>query len=821
MEPSLHKDLAVPGWHSSVITTYSVDPAFYDTYVEKRLRTFGCENNILMADAGMLKRTLVATPDAFRSAGTRYAVVPVNVLGCFHPKIHLRLGRDKARLIVASANATAAGWGKNQEVISTLDWQGRTDDGLHGAVGPLIRKAYDYLTFWLSGNVAESIDYKRRLHLRDSPWLADLEANDSPIELRDGSAVDLFCERGGDAPSMLRKLAENANDEKIKRLVVISPYWDSDLRGLAGLRAAVSDCPTFVALNPRTNTFPTDLLKKNDPLQFVSIHDDAQRQRFLHAKVIVIETNKADHALFGSANCSDNALGRWSGRARNAEVSVYRRIAAGTVLPMLGINVGDKVRRATIARPDPSTRLFEQSEALLPAGTMELTHNTITWSPPDGIDPLGAKIRIQHTDLSLSPAPAGKWSAQIPTAPRFPMIARVVFKDGRLSDPVIVHHEAALREAAPGLLDRRLRDAFERVMSGRDDLIDLALQAHLLFAPEPVQPQPTAARGSQRKRQESTPSKYATAEDFRRAVALMPATGDSGHFAVDDPGLQQLLTILLRGLRPSAETLVHNRDEDADDHALLAGDLEDDAQDMTEPEDVAQGGDQAPPATPDIRTFTEEQITRRRAKLRKTLDEFEKMLSDLAYEPSKISNRLAIQTVFMIRLLLYGCTFEHLCSNGQKVRLMKLAPTSSDDREYSFALRIARLLKMIWVGFSHHVAIADHIPITAKHTALPDDFCFFVIVSRWGIARAFLASSAGPSRDSLQQKIGITAAQLYAATAKFGPVDAEAEQRIILQLDSTLGFAEAESHVLIEHCRHFAMAASLKPEPLKTQKHSK
>src|ERR1039457_6293506 len=138
MKTGLHNDLAGGGWHSSLMTTYSVDPAFYDSFIERRLRRSGCENNILLADAAMLSSALQATPAAFRSAGRRYAMVPVTVLGSFHPKIHLRLGRDGARLIVGSANATAAGWCRNLEVLADLDWGQRDKDQ---ARGPLIRKA--------------------------------------------------------------------------------------------------------------------------------------------------------------------------------------------------------------------------------------------------------------------------------------------------------------------------------------------------------------------------------------------------------------------------------------------------------------------------------------------------------------------------------------------------------------------------------------------------------------------------------------------------------------------------------------------------------
>ena len=344
MKASLFKDLAHSGWHSSLMTTYSVDPAFYDGSVEYRLRTYGCENNILMADAVMMKRALSATPEAFRNAGRRYAIVPVQIGGCFHPKIHLRLGTDRARLIVGSANATAAGWGSNQEIVTAVDWLRRGEDPTVAATGPLIKKVYEYLASWLMSIPGDAVDFKLRLHRKDSPWLNELQANTDPIDLPDGSAIDLFCERGDGAPGMLTRLSALIADQTAKRLVVISPYWDGDLTALHDLQSALKHCPTVVALNPAKNEFPVDALGVTDLVQFFAIHDDQDEHRFLHAKIILVETETADHLLFGSANCSDEALGRMSRVAQNAEVSVYRRFPPGR---------GNRVVRA---RPEQSNR---------------------------------------------------------------------------------------------------------------------------------------------------------------------------------------------------------------------------------------------------------------------------------------------------------------------------------------------------------------------------------------------------------------------------------------------------------------------------------
>lgn len=79
------------GYHSSIATTFSVDGAFYDSAIQRRLAREECRSNILIADQGMLADALDSLPRSFLGAGRRYAVVPARATACFHPKILLRL----------------------------------------------------------------------------------------------------------------------------------------------------------------------------------------------------------------------------------------------------------------------------------------------------------------------------------------------------------------------------------------------------------------------------------------------------------------------------------------------------------------------------------------------------------------------------------------------------------------------------------------------------------------------------------------------------------------------------------------------------------
>lgn len=660
MSFNLHKDLAASGWHSSIMTTYSVDPAFYDTYVERRLRTHGVKNNILIADARMLKTALDALPEAFSAAGVRYAIVPVNVAGAFHPKINLRIGDSKARLVIGSANVTAAGWGKNQEIVTQLDWSWLEEDTVdNAAMGHLVAKVYRYLVQWLEQIPGEAIRYKLRMIERQAQWLREIEPSKTPVILSDRSAADVLCESGGDSPSMLEQFSALVNQEKVRRLVVVSPYWDVDLRGFRDLRGALGKPTTMVALNPRINAFPLKALPHGDVPQFVAI-DDRDSKRFLHAKIFVAQTPKADHVLFGSANCSDDALGHLGGVSRNAEVSVYRRFPPGYALESLGIDVSKVVPTDKILLPVRISMPASTKKLSLPAGVIELAEQMLVWWPPQSLSPANAVIELAGVSVRPREVSSGKWHAEFTAKPIFPLIARVRYRNGVLSDPVVVHCEVPLRKAAPGQIDPRLNDALAKARGPDGDLMELAALAQVIFEPGPRRTSPTGAgsRTSKRGTVEREIVEYESEEEFHNAMKMRPGTGKTGRTDEDDPGFQDLLAIISRGI--AANLPQGDMDNDEQDKALLAGDAEDDADELQSYEHEEQTTEQ--PGSDTISTrkakpptvFTASDVALRRRQLLKALDHFDAMLDSLKEDSSLITSRLAVQTMFVFRLMRYA-----------------------------------------------------------------------------------------------------------------------------------------------------------------------
>ena len=588
------------------------------------------------------------------------------------------------------------------------------------------------------------------------------------------------------------------------RIIVISPYWDAQLDGLRELQRGLNRCTTIIALNPAMNEFPVSALDPDTPTTFAAIRDSDDGRRFLHAKIIVIQTDKADHVLFGSANCSDDAMGGAATRARNAEVSVYRRFLPGEGLKLLDLDLTRILEASGISPPHPDKQPAESDASSIPAGAIEIVDKSLTWWPPSGRTPFGAHIIIGGQALPTAPLGNNQFRAELAGEPAYPLVARIRFSDGGVSDPVIIHDETALRIASPGVTDRRLRNAFNRVMSGEEDLIDLALQAHLLFAQDESAGQRAGHatnKGSGAKQQAG--KDYATSEAFRAGVALRPATGQSGYLSLDDPGLLDLLNIVLHGVTDVGGRDARRRQDQEEDEDLEAGENEDGDEQATQQEAIKTPPKPTEPASlPEARTFSAAQIERRRNQLKKAIGAFEAMLDALAKSKQPVSTRLTAQTAFILNLMLFACTKAHDTEAGNTIRLMSFAPQSGFDRELTFAVSAGRILQSIWIG-GPSGAVIDKLEWDRRLSSMPDDVFFLVVMSRWAVARAWLATMESASKGGLGKILQALAVKLYQSSARFGPLDAEAEHTFIGRLDAALGFSAAETERLVRDCRKF------------------
>ncbi|RQZ15558.1 hypothetical protein DIE15_15295 [Burkholderia sp. Bp9031] len=445
----LFNSFAETGYHTTIVTTFGVDFAAYESIALPRLREAGSSNNVLVADARMVAQAMEGGLRRPRFAGRRYSVVGIQPAGVFHPKLILQLGNASGRLMVSSANMTAAGLAGNLEVIGEV----RTDEADPSAV-PILRAALDYLERLLP----EVSVARRQLDwaLKRTRWLAEAKPGNGTVMSDDGGVL-AFLASGG-RHGIGARFIERIGARRVTRFIAVSPYWDADLGALDRFRHELTPARTAVLLRPNTRLFPVHRWR-NDAN--VSLHDlkdvkSAGSSRFAHAKIFIAETETADCVLFGSANCTTAALGAEEGDGVNEEACLYRETAPGRAAELLGLDSAlidaTAISPETVASYHPADDIpMAEFQRRLP-GRFELVGDRLYWWPPTGLDATHAEIALFDSTgarLTVSLERVGSGAERIcyrcraEAVPHFAQVSA----DGFESSLAIVTIEQALKEA--------------------------------------------------------------------------------------------------------------------------------------------------------------------------------------------------------------------------------------------------------------------------------------------------------------------------------------------------------------------------------------
>lgn len=380
---------AAGGFHTSIVSTFGLDFEAYEAIALPRLRDAGCNNNIVVADARMLVQALSDEARRPKFAGRRYCVVGAHADGVFHPKVILQLGKATGRLLVGSANMTAAGIAGNLEVVGEVTV---ADDDM--AAAPLLRAAVDYLLkFTEPGSIA-----RRQVEwaLKRTRWLPAAASVEALVALQEGMRV-AFLPRN-DAKGIAERFVEFVGDRAVQRLVIASPYWDQDLRALRALQERFG-AKAAVLIQPQAALYPVHAHPKSGAVELFDVSRiPGAASRFAHAKLFVAETTSRDCVMFGSANCTEAALGTSAQAGVNEEACLARDLPAGEAVRLLGLADALASGAALDATEVPN---FVQTEdiplaelaARLP-GRFELSGDLLRWWPPSGLEPDASSVQL-------------------------------------------------------------------------------------------------------------------------------------------------------------------------------------------------------------------------------------------------------------------------------------------------------------------------------------------------------------------------------------------------------------------------------------------
>lgn len=352
-------------------TTFALDPDFFERNCLARF----LEVSSVDEDSGsvedivagvelheLLQKTSV-TVLADRSAPVQRTSLLWDLLSCrvdgglLHAKVAVLLWENATRVILGSANLTAAGYRRQIEL-------GLAADLGEGCLLPpdVLNALADELVSYQS--LVPGYDAQAPVFVRAAHTLALLrERIDRQPQARGGPRVAFAPTNATAAPfDTLARAWAGAQPVKATHL---SPFWDSDDgMALAATKKLLTGRPTSarkqriaVVLDPRGRVaFPGALAKRVDSVQKLQPLDNEVRT--LHAKCLLLESDNWVAALVGSSNHTKAGLGLSTRRHREANLwlGAPKDSREGKALLQL-IQLGEKVAADT-----PETSSIDEDE---------------------------------------------------------------------------------------------------------------------------------------------------------------------------------------------------------------------------------------------------------------------------------------------------------------------------------------------------------------------------------------------------------------------------------------------------------------------------
>jgi hypothetical protein len=358
-------------YHSCVITSYSIDLAFFEQLILPRLRGAGITNINLFVDASMLEKYLAShLGDSLKKFNANYSITPVSISGAFHPKMLFLAGKDKGYLSIGSGNITSSGLLYNDEI-----WSSFYTSKERLSAQPIFKSAWQYIQSLSSHSLGINLT-KISWIAQHSQWISDLEdSKDSKATIKD-SEYSLFYTKNSKS---LYSEVINTLLRKPKSIKIIAPYYN---RSGAFLQKFIDDlapeeihCVVDTSNGILPVDFQSSICQFSDWKDVINTENSKSIQR-LHAKIIQIEYDSETVFILGSANATLEAYGISNRAFKNDEtVITIRTKKAKDFIKELGIQIPKK-------------------------GTLDIKNTVNTAS--DNIEITSDLLKIKHVELSDS-----------------------------------------------------------------------------------------------------------------------------------------------------------------------------------------------------------------------------------------------------------------------------------------------------------------------------------------------------------------------------------------------------------------------------------
>lgn len=303
---SLLKRLEGRAFEHAVFLTYSVDLPFFEDTVLRYLLRRECRNVAVFADEAHVaaQQVMLGRMGSARGwwpCGRAYSLTPVFHQGSFHPKIAFLVGADEVEVWIGSGNLEPGGLRANLEILNVLSC-GRDGGGDEAAV---IGDTWRYIRKDVAQKAQTVVD--RQLDQVDLalPWLSREHPSVPSVRLVTGPNQDAVAE-----------IVRAVGRAEVRRLILLAPFFDPKLAAASALIKALKPRNTAILVQPDTVSFPGDKVRD---LGVGVYRLRTSKDRYMHAKVVIVEAKGRSVMLAGSHNISEAAL-----RSGNFEAGIIR-----------------------------------------------------------------------------------------------------------------------------------------------------------------------------------------------------------------------------------------------------------------------------------------------------------------------------------------------------------------------------------------------------------------------------------------------------------------------------------------------------------------
>jgi len=361
----------VPGgknkFHSAILTTYSFNFHHFEYQILKTLKQKWIINVGVLVDANKLDEVLGFSSGGLKQLTKSYSINGVHSKGAFHPKINFLIGDKQLLLVLGSGNLTPGGQGKNHETFTALYAEDEDSKLI-----PILNEAYDYvkalgkdLEGFSARRIEKSIPNNCKLLRKEIVSKHQYHQIDDDMDL-----ALLY----NDETSILSQLGNLIPLEKIKRIRILSPYYDKDGRFLNELADLSGNAKLEVYLPSEFGLPPVDM-EPNKRISFYKWEETKRAQieltspesygRKLHSKVFLFETEEESYFMIGSANATRPAFGTLEKRGVNDEFDLLYKTKKRDFFKELGvsgkkmlINPNELTRESIIISAAPDDKPF-------------------------------------------------------------------------------------------------------------------------------------------------------------------------------------------------------------------------------------------------------------------------------------------------------------------------------------------------------------------------------------------------------------------------------------------------------------------------------